>query len=472
MRWAHRCFESRWTLTGWDSISQPSATSTKYYMPDKNIFCSSPWVHIKIGYVGRYWLCRWQYDNHPTNTMNVADTSILEFFNSERMNKFRSDILQYKPMRECTSCTYEDSFGKVSGRAKQLYRSNISVESFDQDYEKSPHREMFDYSENNAGQSQEHPYDLQINLSNVCNSACIMCSPSLSTRLDQDYKKLATYSPLFRQAPAFTCWTADPALVEKFIHDLKELNSIEYIHLLGGETLYLPSFYTICDALIESGLSENIFLGTTTNLTVYSDRLEDIIPKFKKFHIGLSIESVNPLNDYIRYPSEISAVLETLGRFLALREKFPTIHLTLRITPNIFSIFYLDEVIQFMCDNNITGESCNILKYPPCLRIELIPDEIRVVVIDKIRKVIERNSLAPEKVVDARNPNLIKQVISSVAFSYVDVLENMTFPADGEQCRHDLVTFLSGFESIRNNSILDYAPEYESFLTTYGYKHK
>lgn len=443
-------------------------------MPDKKIFCSSPWIHIKVGYVGRYWPCRWQSTLDPAkDNMNMRDTSLLEFFNSNRMNTFRADLLSDQPLSECSSCNYEDSFGKVSGRARQLFRNNISVESFDSDYEQSLDRPMFEYSRINSGHSLAYPRDLQVNLSNTCNSACIMCAPWISTRLAQDYKKLSKISPaLFVSPDKINCWADDPVLVDKFIHDLKELPSIDYLHLLGGETLYLESFYTICEALIEAGLSEKISLGTTTNLTVYSDRLENIIPKFNSFHIGLSIESVNHLNDYIRYPSEINSVLAIMNRFLKLRDKFPSIHLTLRITPNIFSIFYLDEVIQFMCDNNITGESCNILKYPPCLRIELIPDEIRVVVIDKIRKVIERNSLVPEKVVDARNPNLIKQVISSVAFSYVDVLENMSFPVDGEQCRHDLVTFLSGFESIRNNSILDYAPEYESFLTTYGYKHK
>jgi len=254
---------------------------------------------------------------------------------------------------------------------------------------------------------------------------------------------------------------------------LKKLPSIDYLHLLGGETLYLEGFYRICEALIDAGMSEKIFLGTTTNLTLYSDRLENIVTKFSKFHIGLSIESVNPLNDYIRYPSEITSSLKILDKFLALRDRFPErIHLSLRITPNIFSIFYIDELIQYMCDHSITGESCDILVNPACLRIELMPDNLRIRTIEKLKRVVEKNSLTRVRVVDARNPDLIMPVVASVAFAYIDFLENMTAPAGSDKHRSDLVTFLRGFESIRYNSILDYAPDYKDFLTEYGYTHE
>jgi|DEB0MinimDraft_12_1074336.scaffolds.fasta_scaffold11198_4 MoaA/NifB/PqqE/SkfB family radical SAM enzyme len=441
-------------------------------MPNKNIFCSSPWLHIKIDYDGRFVPCRWQSTINPeVDSSNLRSMSILEFYNSSRMNQFRSNLLEGSDLTECSSCKYEDSFEKVSGRLKQLYRSGIAIESFDRDFSKSHHYELFNYSTDNNGQTNAYPYDFQINLSNVCNSACIMCAPHFSTRLVQDYQKLSKFAPvLFKQPKKINCWADDPSLVEKFIRDIKELPYIDYIHLLGGETLLLESFYTICDALIESGLSKTIYLGTTTNLTVYSPKIENIVTKFSKFHLGLSIESVNPLNDYIRYPSKITGILENLSKYLSLRDKYPDkLHMSLRITPNIFSIFYIDEVIQYMCDNDITGESCNILIRPECLRMELMPENIRLLTIEKLNAVINKNELSRAKVVNIRDNNLTREVISTIAFTYVDFLENLVLPSDGEKQRHDLVTFLHGFESIRGNSILDYAPEYETFLKAYGY---
>lgn len=442
-------------------------------MPNKNIFCPSPWLHIKLELDGHYAACRWQTSIDPEiYNMHIKTTSLLEFYNSSIMNKFRQSLLSDSLVPECSSCNYEDTFGKVSGRSRQLLRSNIAINSVEQDFERSHHLSVFNYSKNNNGETPNLLCDLQINLSNVCNGACIMCRPHFSTKLVNDYIKLSKIVPsLFKQPKPMECWADDPILVEKFITDIKELPSIDYVHLLGGETLYLESFYTICDALIEAGISKKIFLGTTTNLTIYTDRLEKMIPEFSKFHIGLSIESINPLNDYIRYPGTINDTLENLSKFLLLREKFPVkLHLSLRVTPNIFTILYFDEVIQYMCDNNITAESCDILLNPACLRIELMPDNLRLQSIDKIKKVIEKNGLVRTTIVDGRNPDLVREVIASEAFIYVDILENMVAPPDVEKHRADLILFLKGFESIRGNSILDYAPEYKSFLESYGYK--
>ena len=451
-------------------------------MPDKKLFCSSPWLHIRLNASGQFIPCRWMNSGHYINPkfstysdLNFKTTGLMEYFNSDQMKLVRTSLLTDKKLPACAKCHYEDSFGKTSGRKKQLYRSKLdSEESFDETFTDSLHYDLFKYSEENNGESNGHPFDLQIDLGNTCNGACIMCYPDLSSRLYSDYTKLSTISPaLFKQGPKINCWSDDPVLLDRFIQELIKFPSIDYIHLLGGETLYLESFYTICDALIAAGLSEKIFLGTTTNLTLYSERLENIVTQFSSFHIGLSIESVNPLNDYIRYPAKIAGVLDTLGKFLELRNGNPDkIHLSLRITPNIFSIFYMDEIIQYMCDNNITGESCDILYNPACLRMELIPEDLRLIAISKLEKVIELNSLSRSAVVDTRNSGLIRQVIASVAFSYIDFLTNMTLPSDSEKCRRDLVTFLNGFESLRGNSILEYAPEYEPFLMTYGYKKK
>ena len=58
--------------------------------------------------------------------------------------------------------------------------------------------------------------------------------------------------------------------------------------------------------LIEKDLAKYIIVGTTTNATIYSDELVNVIKSFKEFHLGVSIETVTDLNDYVRYPSKIS----------------------------------------------------------------------------------------------------------------------------------------------------------------------
>jgi sulfatase maturation enzyme AslB (radical SAM superfamily) len=228
--------------------------------------------------------------------------------------------------------------------------------------------------------------------------------------------------------------------------------------------LYDETFYTLCERLIEQGLSKNIIVGTTTNGTIYDHRIERLISEFKEFHLGISIESVTELNDYIRYPSKIGQVKDNIKKFLTLREQ-TNLHLTLRITPNIFTVYELDQVFDFMIEHSITAESCNILSRPEQLKMELLPEDIRNEVIEKL----SRFTVEQTNDVNIRRPDLTHTVIGNVIAEYQTFLRNYIVPENADESRFKLVEFLKAFETLRNNSIIDYAPRYTEFLRHYGY---
>jgi hypothetical protein len=386
------------------------------------------------------------------------------------MRSFRTNKLLGTPDNICNHCYQEDSVGKLSGRRRQLLKSVITLEDFDKSLCASPHWSLFENSLNNEGFTWTMPIDLQVDLGNTCNSSCIMCNPTYSSKLATDYQKLHLMSEkLFPQYAPVTNWADDPILLTKFIDDLTVIPDIKYIHFLGGETLYLKSFYEICRALINAGSSKNIIIGTTTNATVFSQELVDIIKEFKQFHLGISIETIDSLNDYIRYPSKITEILSTIDRFLELRT-FSGLQISLRITPNIFTIYRIDKIFEYMIENSIIAESCNILTSPECLRIELLPDDIKQDIIDRILKLIETYDIKPNNmIINRRRQDLVDPVISNVIYEYLGLLTNLTAPIDVEEQRYDLIKFIKSFEELRSNCILDHLPEYEEFLRSYGY---
>lgn len=391
--------------------------------------------------------------------------------NSDIMDGIRARMVDGESQRMCSACIYEDSNNKVSGRQRQLLKSAINIQNFDKTFCASPNWSKFEYSYNHAGRTDAMPIDLQIDLGNTCNSACIMCTPDYSSRLAVDYTTLNLIDPdLFKKYNVGKNWADDNELVDKFVDEIAANPNIKYIHFLGGETLYLKSFYRICDKLIELGYSKNISIGTTTNCTVYSPALERIIKEFKHVHLGLSVESFHLVNDYIRYPSDVDQVWDNIEQFLSLREQ-TGLHLSLRITPNILSIYHIDSVFEFMLDNKITAESCNILHEPSCLRIELLPDDLRQEIITKIDKLIDQYELVEsnEVIVNRRRDDLVNPVIRSVIFEYRDFLASYQLPNDVEEQRYKLVKFLKSFEILRDNPILNYLPEYEEFLRSYDY---
>jgi MoaA/NifB/PqqE/SkfB family radical SAM enzyme len=435
-----------------------------------NNFCSSPWFHIRIDPAGKFLPCRWSSHSDETG-YNIATTTIGDFMNSDIMRGIRASLLDGDKLRMCSNCHYEDSANKVSGRQRQLLKSAINIANFDKTFCASPHYKIFEESAINGWQSNYTPVDLQIDLGNTCNSACIMCIPTYSSKLSTEYVKLNRLEPLlFKPYPKFKNWADDIALVDKFVAELETIPDIKYIHFLGGETLYLKSFYTICNRLIENGLAKNISIGTTTNCTVYSDELVHIIKNFKHVHLGISVESMHHVNDYIRWPSNITEVTANIYKFIELRNT-TNLHLSLRITPNIFSIYHIDTLFELMLENKVMAESCNILQEPSCLRMELLPNELINQCLTKINQIISKYQLIKNNqvIINQRSEDLINPVITQIIFEYKTLLENYQVPDNIEEERYNLVKFIKAFETVHNNTIMDYLPEYEEFLRQYGY---
>lgn len=433
----------------------------------KESFCSSPWIHVRLRYDGSFRVCRWSKD--PSTEYNILTHRIRDFYNSNHMRDLRMELLDGVRPKGCASCYYEDSFDKLSGRRRQLLKSAVSLDDFDISMRSSPHYEMWKNSYENIGHSEYQPVDLQIDLGNICNSACIMCGPESSSRLETEHSKLNRLEPdLFEKPRSYRSWTRDPAAVERFVTEIKALDRLGYIHFLGGETLYDPAFYAICDQLIAAELADKIIVGTTTNGTIYDERIERYIREFKQFHLGISIESVTDLNDYVRWPGKISSILPNIDRFCALRAD-SRLFISMRITPNIFTAYELGSMIEFLLDKQVIAESCNILHSPPMLRIELMPNDIRQECIEKLRSVIEKHGLTKSNIANIRNQSSTAAVIGDVANEYLSFLETYPVPNDADVHRKNLVRYIKAFEKLHHNRITDHAPRFEDFLRHHGY---
>jgi peroxiredoxin len=122
-----------------------------------------------------------------------------------------------------------------------------------------------------------------------------------------------------------------------------------------------------------------------------------------------------------------------------------------------------------MIEKNITAESCDILVEPECLKMELLPEDIRNEIISKFDILINKYQLSKTHLVNERRTDLIDKVIANTIIDYRNFIKKYQPPEDIEQQRYNLIEWLKSFEQLRNNSILDYAPRYEKFLRHYGY---
>jgi organic radical activating enzyme len=427
----------------------------------KKNFCSSPWFHMRVLPSGELRYCRWMEDKKNLIVSNLNQTDFLTFFQKE-MSALRLKMLQGEHISSCDQCANMEEHGKISGREKQLLKVGIKLDNFEKTFKSSTFYNEFENSANHSGDTELWPQDWQIDLGNYCNSGCIFCSPIYSSKLANEFKKLG----LIENLPPKN-WTDDDEAVDRFVELLSQSKKLSYLHFLGGETLITPAFKKILLKLIEKGLNTNTSIGFTTNLTVWDESIVELLKQYKEVNLGMSIECLHPINDYLRWPSKIEKVKEILEKWIQLGKQQNWL-IQFRITPTIFSIAHIKTIYDYAYTYDVGVESCNFLYNPSFMRMSVLPTDVRQNIAKELQQWINSKKLlfVEERIINTRDPNKVKDYILQDAMSYVDYLQNAP---DESSSWPALVSYLKKLESSRKNSILDYAPEYEKFLRSAGY---
>ena len=417
-------------------------------------FCSSPWFHMRITNNGKFEFCRWADSSHTTDQSNISTVDPLTFF-QKGMAPLRQDMLDGKTVEACKQCKIMEQHSKVSGRQKQLLKTGIVIDNFAKTAASSTFRTAFEQTNVDL-----RPMDWQIDLGNHCNSACVFCSPDSSSRLAVEFKRIGFIDQLPDRS-----WVEDPVVFDKFVHTLTTTTGLTYLHFIGGETLITPGFCFILQALIAANLHSRVTIGFTTNLTVWDPEINQLLTQFKTVNLGTSIETLDRVNDYVRWPSNIDQVTDNLDRWLELAQQNDWIT-SLRITPTVLTASRVLSLYQLAVKHNIGIESCNFLHEPAFMRTSVLPMSQRLAAADQLQTWIDSQATTETTIINTRDLHHAQASAAQDARSYVQYLRN----APDESYRLPaLVEYLKKLEKSRSNCVLDYLPEYEQIFRSAGY---
>jgi hypothetical protein len=180
----------------------------------------------------------------------------------------------------------------------------------------------------------------------------------------------------------------------------------------------------------------------------------------------MSVETLTPVNDYVRYPSQQAQTQTLLDRWVALGHKQGWL-IQLRITPTCLTVHELTTVYDYAWQHGTAVESCNFIDRPEFFRISVLPKRQRESAVEILRSWIGTHPVdVHDQIINTRDPNLAQEQIVQDACSYLNYLES----AEDESHRlPDLVAYLKRLETGRGNSILTYLPQYEDLFRSAGY---
>ena len=327
---------------------------------------------------------------------DIADT-----WNSNHMRKIRKQMVEGEVVKGCEHCYDLESMGFPS------YRTNYIRDWFEYSGHGEAIMQRIERSIENDYHVDEAPLYLDFRLGNLCNLKCRMCQPQNSSQIQKEYKRIEQADPEAGQflkknftwgqfVDNLTPWEDDP----RFLKQVEEwLPSVVKLYFTGGEPTLIERVYWIMEKCVELGIAQNIELVFNSNMTNIKPRFIELVEKFKKVLMCISVDAHGSLNEYIRGASHWEAVDKNVKLYCESKVVGSLLFSPVIQVYNILNITELLDYaesleLQYGREIHVTFLICD---YPRSLDFRILPDAVREKAIEKLEAWIPTSKILAKR---------------------------------------------------------------------------
>ena len=336
-------------------------------------FCVLPWISLETSPIGTVRPCCLAEDELVDNAgdkFTLAQAKFTDIQNSNSMRELRQDFIDKKQPQTCRKCWREERSGRTSKRMHTLDRLKHMIPAAEWTADARPL--MF----------------LDLKLGNICNLKCRICgSWSSSTfateelaniNINKDKKSSHHYQMLRqgawpRENPGF--WSEIDQVVDQ----------IKYIEFTGGEPFMISEHFDMLQGLVDRDIAHNIEIHYNTNGTQYPENAADIWQHFKLVEIAISIDDVGTRFEYQRSNAVWDEVVANIARFKTLRDNLNNIQLQFCCTVNVFNVYYLKELADFVYAQDFDYVYWNMMHEAYYFSISTLPEQAKAAITTRLR---------------------------------------------------------------------------------------
>lgn len=189
---------------------------------------------------------------------------------------------------------------------------------------------------------------LQYNCDNFCNLKCIICSSKYSSSWIEDEKILKNYIELHGDLNKKLKRTKN----NKLSYNL-DYTQLDEIYFNGGEPFMSNDHINFLNNVVDNSDTSKITLLYNTNATFpIKDSFLRIWEKFKNVTLMCSIDGIEEVFEYVRFPAKWTVVNNNLQDYKKIIESFPRINVELSPAIGIHNVFYTDILLDWANANN------------------------------------------------------------------------------------------------------------------------
>jgi MoaA/NifB/PqqE/SkfB family radical SAM enzyme len=335
-------------------------------------FCVLPWVSLETSPVGTVRPCCLADDeivDDAGQKFDLNSASFTNIQNSKYMQNLRQQFLDGQQPQTCRKCWHEERAGRTSKRMHTLDRLKHMIS--DQPWNADAKPLMF----------------LDLKLGNICNLKCRICgSWSSSTFATEELanlapgedRKLNHHYQMLRAG----AWPRENLTFWNEIDQV--IDQVRYIEFTGGEPFMIQEHFDLLQRLIDRGIANQIEIHYNTNGTQWPEQAEHIWSHFKTVEIAFSIDDVGERFEYQRTGAEWATVGSNIQRFIDLRSRYQNIQLQACCTVNVFNVYYLEHVANWLAQQNFNYIYWNMMHDAYYFSVSTLPESVKQAVADRL----------------------------------------------------------------------------------------
>lgn len=304
-------------------------------------WCVLPWIHTATLTDGSVNLC---CVAQTESKLNLNHSTLGDHWNSEYMKEVRQQMLAGEAVSACKHCYEEEANGYRSHRVTEngAWQDKLGKEKIS---------EIVSQTESD-GFLKASPIAIDLRLGNTCNLQCIMCQPRESSKWVSGANKLISH---IEQETLKGEWEYKKNIEvslyewyknEEFWADLKKLlPNIREIIVGGGEPMIIKEHLKFIKECVETGEAGHIHLRYHTNMMTLPRDMVSYWSEFERVEIFASVDGIEEVANYIRYPSDWATIYENL-KFV---DEMPNnTWLRFLISINALNIAYVPDFLRWV----------------------------------------------------------------------------------------------------------------------------
>jgi organic radical activating enzyme len=268
-------------------------------------FCAAPFTSLYEGQNNRVSTCCATYA--PLGYVDSI-TSFEDIVNSDVAKSVRKDFLNNKFPKQCDAC---EKFEKQTNTIASVRKFSNRVVG------RKIHKAVKNTLPDGT-MTKQVPVWLDLLWTNKCNFACLGCNSSLSSTIALNYTEAYALAH-GKNEDMFDKREWQNNNDKKIDYILKHKDTINKIHLNGGEPFMQEGVYELLETLIKHNLHKTISIWAHTNGSISTYKGVDIIESYLKkwkatVSISMSHDGHGKQGEYTRYGLKQSKWIDTYNR--------------------------------------------------------------------------------------------------------------------------------------------------------------